>query len=59
MTGTRVDARSSEQVPLEKIIAHGVRGEPDVGVLASVEGDRLAALAGTITTMMFPARLRV
>jgi xylan 1,4-beta-xylosidase len=43
MTGARVEARSSDQVPLEKVIADGVRGEPDVGVLASVEEDRLAA----------------
>ena len=43
MTGTRIHARSSGQVPLEKAIADGVRGEPDVGVLASVEGGRLAA----------------
>ena len=43
MTGTRVEAQSSDQAPLEKVIVNGVRGEPDVGVLASVEEDRLAA----------------
>jgi xylan 1,4-beta-xylosidase len=44
MTGTRVEAQSSGQVPLEKAIAEGVREEPDVGVLASVDRDQLAAL---------------
>lgn len=44
MTGTRVEAVSSGQVPLEKAIAEGVREAPDVGILASVDGDQLAAL---------------
>jgi xylan 1,4-beta-xylosidase len=43
MTGMRVQAQSSAQISLEKAIAEGVRDEPDVGVLASVDGDRIAA----------------
>jgi xylan 1,4-beta-xylosidase len=35
MAGTRVQAHSSEQVPLDKVMSEGVRGKPDVGVLAS------------------------
>jgi xylan 1,4-beta-xylosidase len=44
MTGTRVKAQSSGQVQLEKIMAGGVRDEPDVGILASVNEGRVAAL---------------
>lgn len=43
MSGTRVHATSSGQVPLEKIVREGVRGEPDVGVLAAVDEDQIAA----------------
>jgi xylan 1,4-beta-xylosidase len=44
MGSERIAATSSSQLPLEQIIRNGVRGEPDVGVLASWEGDELAIL---------------
>ena len=44
MQGIRVHAQSSCQVPLEEVMESGIRGKPDVGILASVEDDRLAAL---------------
>ena len=43
MNGTRVQAQSSAQVQLETVVEEGVRGEPDVGVLATVDGDQVAA----------------
>jgi xylan 1,4-beta-xylosidase len=43
MAGTRVQAHSSEQVPLDKVMSEGVRGKPDVGVLASIDEDQIAA----------------
>lgn len=41
MSGDRLQSESSSQVSLDDIIAHGVRKDPDVGVLASRDGDRL------------------
>lgn len=35
MTGDRVQAHSTGQRPLEEVLKDGVRGDPDVGVLAS------------------------
>jgi xylan 1,4-beta-xylosidase len=45
LMGTRrVSALSDGQIALEEIVARGVRGKPDVGVLASKEGHKLAIL---------------
>ena len=44
MQGRRVPANSSHQVPLDGILAGGVTGEPDVGVMASRSEDQLAIL---------------
>jgi xylan 1,4-beta-xylosidase len=44
MTGRRLPVESSAAVPLEKILAEGVRGQPDVSGLASFEPGRLAVL---------------
>jgi xylan 1,4-beta-xylosidase len=41
MGRTRVQASSSEQVPLKKVMEEGVRDTPDVGVLASTDEDRI------------------
>jgi xylan 1,4-beta-xylosidase len=44
MQGRRVPATSSAQVALDDILAHGVRGDADVGVLASAGTDQVAVL---------------
>ena len=44
MSGQRVATESSAEVPLERIIAAGVREQPDVGALASADGSTLAVL---------------
>jgi xylan 1,4-beta-xylosidase len=44
MSGQRVATESSAEVPLERIVAAGVREQPDVGALASVDGSKLAVL---------------
>jgi xylan 1,4-beta-xylosidase len=44
MRGQRVVAESSAQVPLDTVLTEGVRGAPDVGVLASADRDRLAVM---------------
>lgn len=44
MGSRRVKAESSGQVGLEKILEEGVRARPDVGALASTDGDRLSVL---------------
>jgi xylan 1,4-beta-xylosidase len=44
MRGPRVPAVSSAQIALDEVLAHGVRGTPDVGVLASRGDDQLAIL---------------
>jgi len=44
MHGRKVPARSSHQVPLDEILVSGVRGEPDVGVMASRGDGQLAVL---------------
>ncbi len=40
----RIEAVSSGQIPLDEIIAKGVRGRPDVGALASLDKDRVAIM---------------
>jgi xylan 1,4-beta-xylosidase len=44
MGGQRVAAESSAQVPLDAMLTEGVRGAPDVGVLAGAEPNRLAVM---------------
>jgi xylan 1,4-beta-xylosidase len=44
MHGQRVPAKSSAQVPLDDIIANGVRGAPDIGTLAVRDGKNVAVL---------------
>jgi xylan 1,4-beta-xylosidase len=44
MGSERVAATSSAQAPLEEIVRDGVRREPDVGVLASRDGAKMAVL---------------
>ncbi|TWT75650.1 Beta-xylosidase [Posidoniimonas polymericola] len=44
MGGERVASESSHQTPLDEIIEKGVRDRPDVGCLASVQGERLWVL---------------
>ena len=44
MGADRVAAESSAEVPLDSIVASGVRDRPDVGVLASRDPDRLTVM---------------
>lgn len=44
MEGDRLAATSSAQVPLKVIVKDGVRGAPDVGVLAARAGSRMTIL---------------
>jgi xylan 1,4-beta-xylosidase len=44
MGADRVTATSSGEIPLDSIVASGVRGRPDVGVLASRDAARLTVL---------------
>jgi xylan 1,4-beta-xylosidase len=44
MGADRVSATSSGEIPLDSIVASGVRGRPDVGVLASRDSDRVTVL---------------
>lgn len=44
MDGQRLAATSSGEIPLEKIMADGVREEPDVGILASMGENQLCAM---------------
>jgi xylan 1,4-beta-xylosidase len=44
MGAERVAAESSAELPLDSIVASGVRGRPDVGVLASRDPDRLTVM---------------
>jgi xylan 1,4-beta-xylosidase len=44
MSGDRIHSTSSSQVSLESIVERGVRGKPDVGCLASSEGDEVWVL---------------
>src|SRR4051812_26309213 len=45
MRGRRLAVESSGALPLDQIVRQGVRGEPDVGALASVEGKRICVMA--------------
>jgi xylan 1,4-beta-xylosidase len=44
MGGQRVRTESSAEVPLERIVAAGVREQPDVAALASLDGSALSIL---------------
>jgi len=44
MSGNRVATRSSSEIPLQQIVASGVREQPDVGVMSSLDSGRLAVL---------------
>jgi xylan 1,4-beta-xylosidase len=44
MSGQRIDARSSAEVPLEAIIKSGVREKPDVAAFASLDGRKLCVM---------------
>jgi xylan 1,4-beta-xylosidase len=44
MGADRVSATSSGEIPLDSIVTAGVRGRPDVGVLASRDADRVTVL---------------
>jgi len=44
MSGHRVPAASNGEVPLEQILANGVRARPDVGTVASRDGRRVSVL---------------
>ncbi|HEY1848510.1 MAG TPA: beta-xylosidase [Opitutaceae bacterium] len=44
MAGTRIRAASSAQAPLDEVIRDGVRGSPDVGAIASLDGRRMCVL---------------
>jgi xylan 1,4-beta-xylosidase len=44
MSGRRLATESSAEVPLERIIAAGVREQADVGTLASLDSSKLAVL---------------
>ena len=44
MHGRKVPAHSSQQVSLDEILANGVRGDPDIGVMASRGERELAVL---------------
>ncbi|MFL5618337.1 MAG: GH39 family glycosyl hydrolase [Gemmatimonadaceae bacterium] len=44
MGGQRLRTESSAEVPLERIVASGVREQPDVSALASLDGSTLAVM---------------
>jgi xylan 1,4-beta-xylosidase len=44
MGGQRLRTESSAEVPLERIVAAGVRAQPDVAALASLDGSTLSVL---------------
>ena len=44
MRGQRLAVESSGAVALDEIVRHGVRGQPDVGALASLDGKRLCVM---------------
>jgi xylan 1,4-beta-xylosidase len=44
MSGDRVKVTSSGEVPLEKIVHDGVRGDADVSALAAADGRRIAVM---------------
>jgi xylan 1,4-beta-xylosidase len=44
MAGQRLAAGSTGEVPLDELMAGGVRGRPDIGVLAAIDAGRLTVL---------------
>ncbi|MGH9648685.1 MAG: GH39 family glycosyl hydrolase, partial [Bryobacteraceae bacterium] len=44
MSGQRIEATSSEQAPMDDVLKNGVRGKPDVGALASLDGKKMTVL---------------
>lgn len=44
MTGDRIAATSNREMPVEVMMRDGVRGAPDVGTQASIDGDRVSVL---------------
>ena len=44
LSGERIAAASSAGLPLDRVLADGVRGPPDIGVTATRMGDQVAAL---------------
>ena len=44
MTGQRISAQSDRAVPLESILRDGVRDEPDIGALASLDQKKLCIM---------------
>jgi xylan 1,4-beta-xylosidase len=44
MGGQRISTESSSEVSLDRIVAAGVREQPDVGALASLDGSKLAVM---------------
>jgi len=44
MSGQRLSAQSDRAIPLDEILKGGVRGEPDVGVLASLDTNKLCIM---------------
>jgi xylan 1,4-beta-xylosidase len=44
MRGRYVESVSDHQAPLDRVMKEGVRGEPDVGSVATLDGDTLAIL---------------
>src|SRR5688572_28355032 len=44
MTGQRLPVASSGAIPLDDLLASGVRGQPDIDALAAVDGERIQIL---------------
>jgi xylan 1,4-beta-xylosidase len=44
LSGQRLPAVSSGAIPLDELLATGVRGQPDIDVLAAVDGERIQIL---------------
>jgi len=45
MSGQRLETKSSEEVPMEDIVANGVRGKPDISAIASLSQRKLTVFA--------------
>lgn len=44
MSGERIQAESDGAIPMQTILRQGVRGKPDVGTLASLDGHKLCVM---------------
>ena len=44
LRGERIAAHSDRQLPIDEIIAKGVRGQPDIGAFASKDGEKVIVL---------------